>query len=397
MYLTKEEEKIYDGELGWAYQVSMRILVKLGDLYGAKHLIPVESAHISGVSYKTIGDASIDFLRALVDSNGRAKVKATINPSGIDYEYAAFAHLPKELVEKQKEIISLYKRMGIDAVLTCTPYYLESPRSGVHVAWAESSAVVYANSILGVWTNREGGPSALASALIGKTPDYGLHQPENRRASVLVRVKAKLENEADYGALGIYLGRILGDKIPLLYGLPRTGEFFLKQMGAAMATSGMIPMFHLGEPEGEPADIVEKITVEDKDLHSVREELSTASSSKVDLIFIGCPHCSLNEVKFVAELIRGKRVRDDVQFWVCTSRFIRNKAKSYVRIIEGAGGRVVCDTCAVVTWLKELGIDTLMTNSAKTAHYAPLMNGAKVLFRPLRECVKAACQKISKA
>ncbi|MCD6469851.1 aconitase X catalytic domain-containing protein [Candidatus Bathyarchaeota archaeon] len=394
MYLTKDEERIYDGELGWAYQVSMRILVKLGDLYGAKRLIPIKSAHISGVSYKTIGDAPIEFLRALVDSGGRVKVRATANPSGMDYENATFAYLPSELVEKQREIIGLYRRMGVDTVLTCTPYYLEAPRRGTHLAWAESSAVVYANSILGAWTNREGGPSALASALIGKTPDYGLHQPENRCASVLVRVEAELRNEVDYGALGMYLGRVLGDKIPLLQGLAKTEEIFLKQMGAAMATSGMISMFHLSGSKEELAEITEEITVEDKDLREVKEELSTSSFDKPDLIFIGCPHCSLSEIKLVAELIRGKKVRDGVQFWVCTSRFIRRKAENLVRIIEEAGGKVVCDTCAVVTWLRELGVETLVTNSAKTAHYAPSMSGVEVSFSPLKECIKAAFRKI---
>jgi len=394
MYLTKEEERIYDGELGWAYQVSMKILVKLGDLYGARRLIPIENAHISGVSYKTIGDASIEFLKALVDSNGKVRVKATINPSGIDYRYAAFAHLPRELVEKQKEVINLYRRMGVNATLTCTPYYLETPKSGAHLAWAESSAVIYTNSILNAWTNREGGPSALASALIGKTPDYGLHQPENRRASILVRVEAELKNEADYGALGMYLGGILGDKIPLLKGLPEAEEFFLKQMGAAMATSGMVSMFHLDGNRESSADITEEITVEDRDLRRVQEELSTSSFDKPDLIFIGCPHCSLHEIKLIAELIKGKKVRDDIQLWICTSKFIRMKAESYVNIIEKAGGRVICDTCAVVTWLRELGIETLMTNSAKTAHYAPLLNGVNVSFLPLKECIKVACQKI---
>jgi predicted aconitase len=392
MHLTREEEKIYDGEMGWAHQVSMRILVKLGDLYGADNLIPIESAHISGVSYKTIGDAVIDFLESMADSGARASVTATINPAGVDYENAIFTSLSSNIIEKQKRIIKLYESMGIKTFLTCTPYYIKAPRRGVHLSWAESSAVVYANSIIGAWTNREGGPSALASAIIGKTPNYGLHKPENRHATVLVRVEAQLKDESDYGVLGIYLGKILKDKIPLICGLPSNEERCLKQMGAAMATSGMVSMFHVeGKNMGEAREM-EIINVEDKDLRETREGL-TISSEKPDLIFIGCPHCSLSELKRIAETMKGKKVRDDVKLWVCTSRFIRNKARDYVQVIESAGGQVICDTCAVVTWLRELNVKTLMTNSAKTAYYAPSMNGVKVVFSPITECINVACRK----
>ncbi|MEM2643542.1 MAG: aconitase X catalytic domain-containing protein [Candidatus Bathyarchaeia archaeon] len=389
--MTKDEERIYDGEMGWAYQVSMRILVKLGELYGARRLIPVESAHISGVSYKTVGDAAIDFLKALVESGGKVRVKATINPSGVDYNYAFFRALPEDLLERQREIIDLYEMMGVDAVLTCTPYYVEPPSCGAHVAWAESSAVVYANSIIGAWTNREGGPSALASALIGKTPDYGLHQPENRQPTILVRVEANLGSEADYGALGIHLGKILGDRIPLIQGLHGANETCLKQMGAAMATSGMTPMFHMNEYGAEHNKSLEKIAVEDRDLVRVYEELST-SDEKPDLVFIGCPHCSFDEIKLVSKLIEGRRIREDIRLWVCTSRFIRGKAEDYVRLIESAGGRVVCGTCAVVTWLKNFGIKTVMTNSAKTAYYVQLLDGVKASLSPISECINVACE-----
>lgn len=392
MHLTREEEKIYDGELGWAYQVSMRILVKLGDLYGADNLIPIESAHISGVSYKTIGDAAIDFLEALASSDVKASVTATTNPAGIDYENAIFISLSGDIIEKQKRIINLYAKMGIKASLTCTPYYIKAPRCGAHLSWAESSAVVYANSIIGAWTNREGGPSALASALTGKAPNYGLHKPENRRATVLVKVEAELKDESDYGALGIYLGKILKDKIPLIQGLPSNEEGCLKQMGAAMATSGTVSMFHVKRNSMTQVREIETINVEDRNLRETREGLSI-SPEKPDLIFIGCPHCSLTELKQIAEAIKGKKVRNDVKLWVCASRFIRSKAKEYVEIIESSGGHVICDTCAVVTWLRDLNVKTLMTNSAKTAYYAPSLNGVKVVFSPITECINVACQK----
>jgi len=388
MHLTQEEEKIYDGELGWAYQISMRILVKLGDLFGADRLIPIESAHISGVSYKTIGDAPIDFLEAIADSGGRTKVSSTVNPSGFDLGYLEEMKIPQGVREKQQRIIDLYERMGVNPVLTCTPYYLERPRRGSHLAWAESSAVVYANSILGSWTNREGGPSALAAALIGKTPNYGVHQPENRKADILVKVEPKMENEMEFGALGIYLGKILGDKVPVFDGLPSRGETGLKQLGAALASSGMTSIFHRCERCDER---LEKITVERNDVEKMIDDLSTASEPP-NMVFIGCPHCSLSEVRAIAEIIKGRRVRDGVRLWVCTSRHVRAKAGNYVDIIEAAGGHVLCDTCAVVTWIREMGVEAMMTNSAKTAYYAPTLSRVNAILAPLRECINTACR-----
>ncbi|MEM1515304.1 MAG: aconitase X catalytic domain-containing protein [Candidatus Bathyarchaeia archaeon] len=393
MYLTKEEERIYDGEYGLARQVSMKILVKLGDLYGAERLIPIDSAHISGISYRTIGDAPIEFLRELADSGAKAAVKATMNPSSINLDNKLFALLPKEIIERQIEIINLYKRMGLETTLTCTPYYIVRTRSGSHLAWAESSAVIYANSILNAWTNREGGPSALASALIGKTLDYGLHRPENRRASVLVKVEAELKSETSFGALGIHLGEILRNRIPIICGLGRCEEHYLKQLGAAMATSSTVSMFYLGENSEAGKDVEERISIDEKSIKISWERLSSAPE-KPDLVFVGCPHCSAEELKIVARYLSGKRLRDDIKLWVCTSRYTLRAAKDYVKIIEAAGGQVICDTCAVVTWLKELGVETLVTNSAKTAYYAPLINKTKTILLPLKDCIKVTCQKV---
>lgn len=389
MYLTRDEERIYDGELGWAYQVAIRILVKLGDLYGAERLIPIESAHISGVSYKTIGDTPIEFLRALAESGAKTSIRATTNPSGVDPTNDLFKTLSKEIIERQLEITSLYGRMGFDLTLTCTPYYLKRPASGSHLSWAESSAVIYANSLLNAWTNREGGPSALASALIGKTPNYGLHRPENRLATVMVKVETELRSEADYGALGIYLGRILGDRIPVICGRVSRSEYCLKQLGAAMATSGMVSMFYLEGGWGSPETIEEKILVDERSIKASYESLISASE-RPDLVFIGCPHCSPDELKTIAGYLRGKRVQRGIKLWVCTSRWARTKFMDYVRAIEESGGQVICDTCAVVTWLKELGVGSILTNSAKTAYYAPLLSRVKAKLASLEDCIRTA-------
>ncbi|MFQ6086893.1 MAG: aconitase X [Candidatus Bathyarchaeia archaeon] len=386
MHLTREEEKIYDGEYGWAYQVAMKILVRLGDLFGATRLIPLQSAHISGVSYKHMGDASIDFLQAIADENGETRVFSTLNPSSFDPNHLV-KKFPREYLEKQKHIVGLYKKIGATPTLTCTPYYLHEPLKGQHIAWAESSAVVYANSVLRAWTNREGSPSALAAALVGKTPNYGMHQTENRQPSIRVKVEARLQNETEYGALGIYLGKLLRDKIPVFEGLPRRcSEDDLKHLGAGLASSGMTAMFYCNKrPRKEK---LETMLVEPRDMREAVESLCT-TTEKPDLIYIGCPHCSLKEIQKVAMLLKGKKVRKGTKLWVCTSRYVRERARNRVRQIEKAGGHVLCDTCAVVTWIEKLGVQAMMTNSAKTAHYAPTLNNVNVTLAPLNQCIKA--------
>jgi hypothetical protein len=387
VYLTKEEERLLNGENGWANQTCMKILVRLGELFNAQKLIPISSAHVSGVSYKTLGDAPIEFLQALADAGGRVKVKTTLNPQSLDPEYLV-KRLPENLCQKQLDILKQYERMGLTQSLTCTPYYLGNPKRGSHLAWAESSAAVYANSVLGAWTNREGGPSALAAAIVGKTPDYGVHKAENRQPNFLVNVEARLKNETDFGALGIHLGKLTGDKIPFIQGLQKTSKDKLKQLGAALAATGMANMFHCSNCSERKE--VERINVENKDLSRAIEELSTASTKKPDLIFIGCPHCSLNELRQTSRLIRGKKVKPGTEFWVCTSSYIKEVAANYVREIERCGGHVLTGVCMVVSWTEALGIKTIMTNSAKTAYYAPSLCKAETILAPMEECLRTA-------
>jgi len=387
VYLTKEEEKVYDGEYGWANQVAMKILVRLGDLFAATKLIPIKSAHISGVSYKTLGDAPIDFLEALANAGAKAQVPSTLNPSSLDFDYLA-KNFPKEYRTQQLSITSFYEKMGVKPVFTCTPYYISKPQPDSHLAWAESSASVYANSVLESWTNREGGPSALAAALIGKTPNYGVHQAENRQADVQVKVEDEPRNQMEFGALGIHVGKLLKNKIPVFEGLPNYTNDCLKQLGAGLASSGMSTMFRYKEPYAERK--VETVSIEKKDVENTVESLSTTWEAP-DLIFVGCPHCSLNEVQNVAQALEGKKVRKDTKLWVCTSRYVKGKAEKHVKIIEKAGGHVLCDTCAVVTWINKLGIDAVMTNSAKTAYYAPTLNKVNVRLASLNQCVNTAC------
>ncbi len=385
--MTKEEEHIYEGELGWANQTCIRILVRLGDLFDAEKLISISSAHVSGVSYKTLGDAPIEFLKALADAGGKARVKTTLNPQSLDPEYLG-KKLPKHLCDRQLDVLKQFEKMHLTPSLTCTPYYLKQPRRGSHLAWAESSAVVYANSMLGAWTNREGGPSALAAGIIGKTPEYGMHKPENRKPEVLVSVEAQLANETEFGALGICLGKILGNRIPAVSGLRSASKDKLKQLSAALGTTGMASMFDYRSRSENRG--IEKISVETREIRNTIETLSTSPTSKPDLVFVGCPHCSLNEIKQIAKLVDGRRVGKGTEFWVCTSRCVKENAKNYVRKIENTGAHVLADVCTVVSWTEKLGINTIMTNSAKTAYYAPTLNKAETILAPMKQCLKTA-------
>jgi hypothetical protein len=393
MYLTREEERIYDGEYGWANQKCMRILVRLGELFDATKLIPISSAHVSGISYKTLGDAPIEYLETLANAGGKVKTKGTLNPQSFDPEYLK-NKLSADLQKKQSGILKQFEKMGFTQSLTCTPYYLEELKSGSHIAWAESSAVVYANSVLGAMTNREGGPSALAAAIIGKTPNYGIHKAENRQAKVLVELDECIEKETDFGALGIWLGKILGDKIPAIQGLQGASKDHLKQLGAALASTGMVNMFRCAD-ESRPTKVEteDKVVVKAEDIKKTAEELSTASEKKPDLIFIGCPHCSPSEIRRIADLMENKKVKAGTEFWVCTSHCVKQKAKDCVKRIERSGGHVLEGVCTVVSWTEKLGIETIMTNSAKTAHYAPTLSKADTILASQEECLKTALRR----
>ena len=407
MYLTKEEERILNGEKGYASQVAMRILVTLGDLYEADRLIPIEWAHVAGVSYKNLGDASIEFLERLWEEGAETRVPSTLNPCALDLEKWTRMPVSRKRYEAQLRIIRLYSEMGMDLTLTCTPYYLRKVRGGAHLAWSESSAVSYANSVLGARTNREGGPSALAAALIGKTPRYGLHLDEHRKGDLLVNVHAPLKSASDYGALGNLVGREAGMRVPVFKGIRRCDESSLKALGASMAAGGAVSLYHVMgvTPEwplggktndlwrgGKPEDV---ITIDRNRLNEAYSGLTTSRVDSPDLAFIGCPHCSISEMERVARLMAGRRVRRGARFWLCTSRWVKAVAngKGLITRLEASGVEVYCDTCIVVTWIRDANIDSVITNSAKAAYYIPQLCGVDVIFTNLEEMVKKVTER----
>ncbi|MCX8170050.1 MAG: aconitase X catalytic domain-containing protein, partial [Candidatus Methanomethyliaceae archaeon] len=303
----------------------------------------------------------------------KAKVKSTINPCGMDLDKWREMGINEEYYEKQMRIIRAFKRMGIEISCTCTPYLVGNlPKKGSHIAWSESSAVVFANSVIGAKTNREGGPSALAAAIAGRTPYYGLHIDENRVPNIIVKLEFKPRTAFEFSLLGYTIGRITPSGIPYFKNLGTSDVDRLKIMGAALAASGGIAMFYLN---AKNLDKAEKISIDWRELNQTKENLS--SDGDPDLFCIGCPHCSPQEIRELARAIKGKRVRRGCGFWIWTSRGVYEKCKEYVKILEEAGCRVFKDTCMVVYPLQLSGYGHMACNSCKAVHYVPSTSGIK--------------------
>lgn len=369
MYLTKEEERILEGEEGEGLQKAMELLVAMGEIRGAEKLIPVRSAQVSGVSYKTIGDAGLEFLRELAATGVKARIMATLNPMGADMVQWRELGFKAEFMAKQLEILEAYKKMGVLPSCTCTPYLAGNlPTRGESVSWAESSAVVFANSVLGAKTNRESGVSALASALIGKTPYHGLHLDENRTATFRVKVEAGLRGEADYSALGYYISKHY-DGIPA-FDIIKANLEELKALGAGLGV-GAISMFHL-----QDKNKLDTVSFGEEELKETYEELNTAED--VDVICIGCPHCSLRELHELIKLSPKREV------WAFTPRqnlgLIKDSLRGNIKLIS--------DTCMVVSPLEDLGISSIGVNSAKAAFYATNLSRLGVRFDSLENLLK---------
>ncbi|GAA5818441.1 MAG: aconitase X catalytic domain-containing protein [Methanobrevibacter sp. CfCl-M3] len=396
MYLNKEEEKMYQGEYGTTVAKSMEILVTLGDIYEAPSLIDISSAQISGVSYKTIGEAGLEYLEDLSKNGANiVNIPSTLNPAGIDLDNWKTLNFPKEFSEKQKRIVEAYGKLGVSKTCTCTPYLIGNvPRLGDHVAWSESSAVAYLNSVIGGRTNREGGPSALASAICGKTAMYGYHETQNRIANTIFDLDIKISG-FDYGTVGYIVGKEIGDGVPYFNLKNKSKNTELKSLGAALASSGAVALYHIENetPEYELAKndkdfkTLEKITINKEDILTTKENLST-TNEEADLVCLGCPHASLEEIKEITMFIKGKAIKN--QLWVCTSINIKASADrmGYTKIIENSGGHISSDTCMVVAPIEDMGYKNIGVNSAKAANYVPSMCGLNVIYDDFKKLIK---------
>lgn len=396
MNLTKQEKDMLKGKEGKGVQKAMEILVALGEIYGAERMVKISSSQVSGVSYKNLGDAGIEFLNEWADNGARIRVKTTLNPCGMDLRNWKKLGISEEFAEKQLMVINAFRKMGIEPTCTCTPYLIgNKPKFNEHIAWSESSAVSYANSVLGARTNRESGISALAAAICGITPMYGYHLDESRKANLIVNVECEVGGISDFGALGYIVGKKAGNSVPyFIFGKnTRINSDKLKSLGAAMAASGAVSLYHIKgvTPEAGVKGIIHKksdrITIDNLD---EGYKALNSKARKIDLVAIGCPHVSLAELIKISKLLKGKKIKSTL--WIATARKIRETAekKGIIKEIEKSGAFVVSDTCMIVAPIEELGFRTMATNAAKAAFYAPSYCGVKVRFGSLEECINAA-------
>jgi len=394
MYLTREEEAIYQGGRGESLRRMMEILVALGDIYEADRLVPVKSVQIAGVSFKNIGDAGLEWIS---DLRGTVAVPSILNPAGMDLVRWPEMGIKEGFADKQKSTVDAYRSLGISIDCTCTPYQIQPgiAARGDHLAWSESSAVSYANSVIGARTNREGGPSALAAALVGKTPLYGYHLDECRMPTHRITVDADLTG-SDYGALGFQVGRIVKDGVPIFQLRSRPGQDELKALGAAMAASGSVALFYVqdvtpsppGDAASQKAASCEEISLGEKEIKEVYEE---HGGEDAEIIALGCPHCSRQELVHIADLLDGKEVKREL--WVCTARRIANACPDLVARIERSGAKVICDTCMVVSPASE-NYRKMMVNSGKALAYIPGLCGIEACFGSTKSCIEMATRRL---
>ncbi|MBR6214199.1 MAG: aconitase X catalytic domain-containing protein [Candidatus Methanomethylophilaceae archaeon] len=383
MDLTREEEAILNGEQGEGRQKAMELVTALGKIYGADSLIDITSAHLSGASYKTIGDGGLKYLEDLVGGGATVSVPSTLNPVGMDRNRWKEMHISEEFAQKQLRIIDLYGQMGIKKTCSCTPYVGPNvPSMGDHVAWSESSALSFVNSYIGARTNREGGPGALAAAILGKTANYGLHLDEKRKPTVVI--DADIDGSIfSYSLLGQAVGMAIGSGVPFFKNIsPEVEE--AKALCAAMAASGSIALYHVDgvTPEAGNFDVSDLEVI-----HIGKQELETAYSKlnkteDVQLIAIGCPHLTEKEMHQIASFLKDKEKKNkDIEVWFCTSTEIREKCAEDVKIMERFGP-VLADTCMVVAPI-EGTFERTATNSAKAGNYLPTLCSQKAMCRDI--------------
>jgi len=387
MMLDADDERILAGEEGETRQKMLELVVALGKVFGAERLVPIKSAQVSGASYKTIGKYGLEWLNSL---DAKAVVPAVLNPIGMARGRWEEMGIDPVFAENQQKVVAAYERLGINLECTCTPYYLYETAYGDHLAWSESSAVSYANSVLGARTNREGGPSALAAALVGKTACYGLHLDKNRVPQIVIDVRADTKGWgiAEYGALGYHAGKLVGNRVPYFRGI-RPGPDQLKALGAAMAATGAVALYHV---EGITPDAqkhrydlsgLETVPVEGKEIQEIFSDIP------VDAVALGCPHCSPAELAEIARLLAGKVVTKPL--YVFASQGVIDRNARVVDSIEKTGARVFADTCMVVSPVMEQ-YASVMVNSGKALAYVPNMCGGKARIGTLADCIAVATE-----
>ncbi len=405
LHLTSQDLAMLHGEHGPAAQMAMRILTRMAKIAGAKELLSITGAHIDSTVY--VGDAGLEYAEKLASLSAQVRVPTTLNVSGVDEHHWREWAVPPDWAAKAQRQMRAYQSMGAVPTWTCAPYQTEfKPKFGQQIAWGESNAIVFANSVIGARTERYPDFFDVCCAITGRAPAMGLHLTENRAAQLVLRLRhvplALQQDDAFYPTLGHLIGKVAKDRIAVVDGLQATPtEDQLKAMGAASACSGAVAMFHIVgvTPEAptlrealQGRDPIETIIVTMQDLRAARDELTHADSDALHMVVLGSPHFSLAEYKGLAPLVSGQRAHAGVKFLVTSSRAVTALADKLgvLQPILDFGAQITVDTCILTTPMLPKEINCLMTNSAKFAYYAPGLLGKHITFGNLSDCVQSA-------
>ncbi len=403
--LSSKDRSLLAGEHGPAGRFAMSILVRMAEAFGAERMLDISQAHIDSTVYQ--GEATLEFAERLADMDARVAVPSTANVSGVDADNWQEWAVPGEWAEKAYRQMQAYERMGCTPTWTCAPYQTAMrPTLGQQIAWGESNAIAFANSVIGARTERYPDMMDICAAITARVPARGLHLDDNRAGDVLLRLvdipEALQRDDSFCAVLGYLMGKIAQERVPVIDGFTATpSEDDLKALGAGGASAGAVALFHLvgHTPEAptleaafrgrDPAETHE-LTV--RDLRRARAELTTFDGDRLDVVVLGSPHFSLEEFRRLAPLLEGQRCHPEVLFVVTTGRMMRALAEQAGLLgpLREFGVKITVDTCILTTPMLPPEIDTLMTNSAKYAYYTPGLLDADVTFGSLEDCVRSA-------
>lgn len=416
MRLTDDEKAMLDGAEGPAVAAAMDLLVRYGEALDCEQLCDIRNVagtmtQPSPAKAKLVAEGGWDkaFSAINLDSDDDLEIPDMRVPTcqlqqGFGSDSAGIAPYSRQFIDLQGDAESFYGRKGVNILATCTPYQVGNlPVRGEHVAWMESSAVVYANSVLGARTNCEGTASTGAASLTGKIPCWGNHLPENRYGNHLIDVRVPVRDFLDWGMLGYFAGDLVQEERPVVTGdiaIPELAD--LKHFGAAAASSGGVELYHIPgiTPEAPtveaafgPRPVPEAVTYGPRERRRMYETLnSQGQSTDVDFILLGCPHASIEQVCRAAKALEGRRLNSSTQLWIMVPRALKAIAdrSGYTEIIERAGGRLLADSCPAMSRSAPEGTKVFATDSAKQAHYLPAILGIEAWFGTLEDCIEAA-------
>jgi cis-L-3-hydroxyproline dehydratase len=407
MLLTDIDRAMLAGEKGPAPQLAMSILVRMADVYGAASLMDITQAHIDSTIY--LGDATLEFAERLASLGAKVAVPTSLNVSGVDEcGWKEWAVTPEWAAKAARQMLA-YEKMGAVPTWTCAPYQTAMrPVFGQQIAWGESNAIAFANSVIGARTERYPDLLDVCCAITGRVPAVGLHLTENRAGQMLFQLVdvpiALQQDDQFFAVLGHYIGQLAEDRIPVVDGVTaKPSEDQLKAFSAAVASSGRVALFHIVgvTPEAPTLDAAfqgrapeQTMKISVAALRAARRELTTADGSELDMVILGSPHFSVAEFKLLAPLVAGRRAHPRVKFLVTSSRLMKELAAEagVLAPIVDFGAQITLDTCILASPMLPASIKTLMTNSAKYAYYAPSLLNTRVTFGSLADCVRSAIE-----